>query len=140
MRCADAEQPQADQLKWPREQFAQWVREAVDALPEEFTRLIDNVTVSVKDRLSPEEAAAQGIDERVLAFYAGQPLSKRGLGFGLPSYHGALPDQIVIIQANLESTCQSEAQLKHAIRHTVVHEFAHYFGISDERLRTLGLY
>jgi len=66
-----------------RDQFEELVGEALDSIPEEFTRIMDNVVVLVDDY--PPNG------RRILGLYEGVPLTKRSHW-----YAGAMPDAIHI--------------------------------------------
>jgi len=109
------------------------VRETVDALPARFRRAIANVDIAVEDEPPPGRP--------LLGLYEGIPLTRRGGGYGLPSYSGTLPDRITIYRGPLERHYGGDpGRFTEAVRHVVQHELAHYFGISDERLHELGAY
>jgi predicted Zn-dependent protease with MMP-like domain len=105
--------------------FEALVRDAMDALPEEFSRRLENVDIVIED--SPDR-------ESLLGHYHGVPLTERGAG-----YSGFLPDKITIYRLPLERRARSPQELKEQVRVTVWHEIAHHFGIDDERLRELGM-
>jgi len=110
----------------PPERFEELAAEALESLPAELARAVDNVVVVVED--FPEDG------EPLLGLYQGIPLTKRGP----VSYTWAMPDRITLFQDNISSLCSNEEQLIAQIRKTVIHEVAHHFGISDARLRELG--
>jgi predicted Zn-dependent protease with MMP-like domain len=107
------------------ERFEQLVAEALDGIPPEIGRHIENVAVFVEDA---------GLDRNVLGLYQGVPLTRRehyGLG-------GGMPDRITIYRLPILSRCATEDEVVEAVRITVVHEVGHHFGIDDRRLRELG--
>lgn len=104
--------------------FEALVRNAIEALPEEFRTRLENVEIVVEDSPGPE---------RLLGLYHGIPLTKRDAG-----YAGVLPDKITIYRRPLEQRAGSPEDLARQVRVTVWHEVAHYFGIDDDRLRELG--
>jgi predicted Zn-dependent protease with MMP-like domain len=108
------------------EEFDIAVGEALDGVPVELTRLMDNVAVFVEDEPPPD-------DPDILGWYDGTPLTERGW-----SYAGVLPDRIVVFRGPLSRMCASRNELVHEVRITVVHEIAHHFGIDDHRLHELG--
>ena len=108
-----------------RAEFEELVGEALDSIPEEFTRIMDNVVVLVDDY--PPDG------RRILGLYEGVPLTERGQG-----YTFALPDKITIFQRPIEARCgQNGDRIAAEIARVVRHEIAHHFGISDERLDEL---
>lgn len=106
------------------ERFRELVGEALDTIPVELGRLMDNVNVFVDDH-SP----AGGL----LGLYEGIPLTRREAYGGL-----ALPDRIVIYRRAICASCATEDEVREQVRVTVVHEVAHHFGIDDRRLEELG--
>jgi len=119
------------------QRFEQLVAEALDAIPEQIARRLDNVEVVVEP--GPSRALLRELDvppgETLLGLYQGIPLTERTTHYGL-----VLPDKITIFQRPIEELCASEDAIREQVSHTVVHEFAHFFGISDEQLRQLGAY
>lgn len=98
--------------------------EALDGLPEELGKLMDNVAVVVED-----EAPEAGL----LGLYHGVPLTERG-----DSYAGFLPDRISIYRDEICRIAATPDEVEEEVRTTVVHEVAHHFGIDDDRLHELG--
>ncbi len=105
--------------------FEEHVRAALDELPPELARALENVAVVVEDE-HPD-------DPDLFGLYEGTPLPERG-----ERYAGALPDRIAIYRLPLEETFSDPDELEHEIRITVLHELAHYFGIDEDRLVELG--
>lgn len=108
------------------EEFEVLVAEALDAIPAELARLMDNVVVVVED-----DAPAD--DPELLGLYSGTPLTERGSW-----YAGALPDRITIYRHPTLEICDTVGDVVEEVRITVVHEVAHHFGIGDDRLHELG--
>ncbi|UCM88821.1 metallopeptidase family protein [Streptomyces marincola] len=117
-------------LEMTREEFEELVSEALDRVPPELTRLMDNVAVFVEDEPPPE-------DPELLGLYEGTPLTERG-----EWYAGVLPDRISIYMGPTLRLCRREGGdrelVVQEVEITVVHEIAHHFGIDDERLHALG--
>jgi predicted Zn-dependent protease with MMP-like domain len=105
--------------------FEEHVRAALDSLPRELARALENVAVVVEDE-HPE-------DPDIFGFYHGVPLPDRGTDYG-----GHLPDKISIYRLPLEESFPHPDDLEEEIRITVLHELAHYFGIDEDRLEELG--
>ncbi len=110
-----------------REEFEELVGEALDRVPSELTRLMDNVAVFVEDEPDPA-----GPDD-LLGLYEGTPLTERG-----EWYAGVLPDRITVYRGPTLRLCASREEVVRETEVTVVHEIAHHFGIDDERLHALG--
>jgi len=115
--------------------FHRAVREAMDRIPEEFHRHIENVAVLVVDEPSPEVLEELGVpeDETLFGAYFGVPLAEKSL-FDIP----AEPDRIEIYRGPLEDLCDSVEEIMDEIEITVVHEIAHHFGIDDDVLEAYG--
>jgi len=120
-----------------REQFEKLVVKALEALPQVFKDSLENVDVVVENEPTPEEAKSVDVTHRrmVLGLYQGVPLARRSHNYGM-----VMPDKITIFQKNIERICGTDERIVRLVTHTVQHELAHHFGISDKRLRDLGIY
>jgi predicted Zn-dependent protease with MMP-like domain len=113
-------------IEMSRDRFEELVADALDTVPPELTRLIDNCVVLVED-----EAPAD--DPDLLGLYDGTPLTERD-----SHYTMAMPDRITIFRNPTLAMCESEEEVVEEVGITVVHEIAHHFGIDDDRLHELG--
>jgi predicted Zn-dependent protease with MMP-like domain len=96
--------------------FEERVRQALDALPPDLARALENVAVVVED---------ENVQEPDL--------------LGLFEEAPYMPAKVTIYRRPLEEDFGHDpARLEHEIRVTVLHELAHYFGIDEERLAQLG--
>ena len=95
--------------------FEDHVRNALDELPPELARGLENVAVVVEDE-NPQDPDI----------------------FGLFQEDPYLPAKISIYRLPLEESFPDTRELEEEIRITVLHELAHYFGIDEERLEELG--
>ncbi|MFH0798931.1 MAG: metallopeptidase family protein [Pseudomonadota bacterium] len=124
--------------------FRQIVALAVDDLPEEFRKALNNIEVIVEDWPTDEELdhfeEREGLKEGegdwlLLGLYQGVPLGKRDPQF----YNMVLPDRITLFRESIEELCGGdEVSIQDEIRRTLLHEVRHYFGMDDEKLRKLG--
>ena len=112
-------------LQIPPEEFEDLVAEALDEIPDELARLVDNVVFVVED-----DSAEPGT---LLGLYEGVPLTERGA-----FYAGAMPDRISIYRLPILAICDTVEDVVDEVHVTVVHEIAHHFGIDDDRLHDLG--
>jgi predicted Zn-dependent protease with MMP-like domain len=110
-----------------REQFEDAVGEALDGVPPELARMMDNVVVLVEDD------APVG-DPELLGLYEGTPLTERDGWWAA----GSLPDRITIFRFPTLAVCETVEEVVEEVRVTVVHEIAHHFGIDDARMHELG--
>lgn len=107
------------------DRFEELVADALDLIPPELTRAIENVVVLIESR-HPE-------DPQLLGLYHGIALTERDSHYG-----GSLPDTITIYRDALLAICADESEVVDEVAVTVIHEIAHYFGIDEERLHQLG--
>ena len=106
--------------------FDAMVGRALDDLPDDLVRLVDNVVVLV-------EPEAPADDPDLLGLYDGLALTER------PANHaGELPDRILLFRGPVLDMADTVEQLEEEVRITVVHEVAHHFGLDDARLHQLG--
>ena len=106
-----------------REAFETLVDEAIDSLPDEVQRWLDNVAIVVADRPSPAQQERTGLGPGSLLFglYEGVPRTKRGVTYG-----EVVPDKILIFQQPIEMVCRTPAQVRSQVRRTVLHDSARY--------------
>jgi predicted Zn-dependent protease with MMP-like domain len=95
--------------------FEEHVRRALDELPPQLAKALENVAVVVEDE-------APGDPDL----------------FGLWESAEYMPDKITIFRKPLVQAFPDPAELEDEIRITVLHELAHYFGIDEDRLDELG--
>ena len=97
-------------------EFEERVRQALDALPPDLARGLENVAVVVEEQNSDEPD--------LLGLFQEAPY---------------MPAKVTIYRRPLEAEYGHDtALLEHEIRVTVLHELAHYFGIDEQRLAELG--
>ena len=95
--------------------FEEHVRRALDSLPPELARRLENVAVVIED---------ENRDDPDL--------------LGLFEQEEWLPAKVTIYRLPLEESFPDPDELEREIRITVLHELAHYFGIDEARLAELG--
>ena len=118
--------------------FMELVREAVESLPDELSRAMENVEVVVQPWPTAHQLHAAGVAPgrgTLFGLYQGVPLTHRTRAYGLIP-----PDKITIFQGPITAVHPTDDAIREQIRRTVVHEIAHHFGIDDDRLRELGRY
>ena len=96
-------------------EFEAHVRRALDSLPPEIARRLENVAVVVEDE-HPNDPDL----------------------FGLFREDPYMPAKVTIYRLPLEESFPDPDELEREIRITVLHELAHYFGIDEGRLEELG--
>jgi len=95
--------------------FEDHVTRALDSLPPELARRLENVAVVVADE-DPDDPDL----------------------FGLWEAAEFMPDKITIFRKPLAAAFPDPGELEREIVITVLHELAHYFGIDEDRLDELG--
>jgi len=95
--------------------FEEHVRRALDELPPDIARGLENVAVVIEDE-HPDDPDLLGLFEE----------------------EEWLPAKVTIYRLPLEESFPEPDELEHEIRVTVLHEIAHYFGIAEGRLDELG--
>jgi predicted Zn-dependent protease with MMP-like domain len=113
-------------IEMSRERFEELVADALDEVPPELMRLVDNCVVLVEDDAPPD-------DPDLLGLYDGIALTERD-----STYSMVVPDRITIFRNPTLAICDSDDDVVDEVRITVVHEIAHHFGIDDDRLHELG--
>lgn len=109
------------------------VSDAIDSVPDEFVRSLDNVAISIEEEPDPDDLKAVGLTEEddLLGLYVGYPRTSQG------HWDVVTPDKISIYKHALCRHASSLEDLREQVRKTVIHELGHYFGLSDERLEEL---
>ena len=95
--------------------FEEHVRRALDSLPPDLARGLENVAVVVEDE--------NGEDPDL---------------FGLYQSGDYGPHTVTVYRRPLEEDFDDPAAPEREIRITVLHELGHYFGLDEERLSELG--
>jgi predicted Zn-dependent protease with MMP-like domain len=117
-----------------REKFEALVARAIDSLPPEFQRKLENVDIVVEEWPTPRQLrqAKRRHPTQLLGLYQGVPQTRRGQGYGM-----VLPDKIIIFQRPIEALCRSEEEIGAKVEEVVRHEIAHHFGLDEETLRKI---
>ena len=121
-------------MRLSQEEFDDLVEEALDGLPGELARHMENVIVEVERRPSRKLLDEQQVPpgETLLGFYNGVPLTEKSVEDIVE-----MPERILIFKEPIESGCRTRQEIIREIRKTVLHEIGHHFGLTDEDLRRL---
>lgn len=116
------------------EDFSALISRAMDELPQEYIRGLDNVVITYDDEPSPEQRQEMKLKqyESLFGLYQGVPLTKRGAGYNL-----VLPDKITIFKFPMLQATHDEASLYAQVKHTLWHEIAHYYGLDHGRIHEI---
>jgi predicted Zn-dependent protease with MMP-like domain len=108
------------ELRTYADEFDLLVAEAIDRLPEEFQRLLDDMPVVVSQL---------GAENRAYGHYFGDTVARDNY-----------PDRIVVYQDTLERDFGHDADLLRAqVERTLRHELAHHLGWHERGVQDLGL-
>ena len=121
-----------------RKEFEKIVHDALIDLPKEFKDKLENVDVVIEEGIDMDMVKQLGLGAkgRLLGLYQGVPLKDRTHYYGM-----VMPDKITLYKQNIERSCETGGlDIREEIKHVIQHEIAHYFGISDKRLKDLGIY
>lgn len=116
------------------EAFDALISQAMDELPQEYIKGLDNVAVVYADDPDEHQRAKSHLQSNSLLFglYEGIPLTKRGAG-----YTFVLPDKITIFKNPILAVSSTPAELFENIKRTLWHEIAHFYGLDHSRIHEL---
>jgi len=116
------------------QQFDVMITRAMDELPQEYIKGLDNVAIVMADEPTDEQKHKMKLRENMilLGLYEGIPLTQRGNG-----YTFVLPDKITLFKHSILRVVRSEAELFEQIKRTLWHEIAHYYGLNHQRMDEL---
>jgi len=117
-----------------KNRFEKLVDEALESLPEDFKKRLENITVMVENKPSREVLRRMGIPpgSTLFGLYHGVPFTHRG-----PFYGNLPPDVIVIYQEPIVRFSATEEEIKQRVKDVVLHEVGHYFGLDEKDLRDI---
>ena len=117
-----------------RKKFEQLVDDALESLPQDFKKRLENITVIVEDRPTQDVLRRMGIPRGHVIFglYHGVPYTRRG-----PFYGNIPPDVIVIYQEPIVRFSATDEEIKKRVQEVVLHEVGHYFGLDEDDLRKI---
>ena len=116
------------------QQFDQLITRAMDELPQEYIRGLENVAIVYEDEPSEEQKVKMKLDHHrlLLGLYEGIPLTQRGNG-----YTFVLPDKITLFKKSILAIVRTETELFEQVKRTLWHEIAHYYGLNHGRIDEL---
>ena len=115
-------------------QFDDLISKAMDELPQEYIKGLDNVAIVYADTPDEYQSVKAGLREGsiLLGLYEGIPLTKRGAG-----YTFVLPDKITLFKHSIMMVSHDEQSFFEQIKRTLWHEIAHYYGLDHDRIDML---
>ena len=113
------------------ERFDELITSAMDELPQEYIRGLNNVAIVMADE--PDEHQVQKLklrhDHLLLGLYEGVPNTAR-----TGNEAGLLPDKITLFKYPILAVSNDEASLFEQVKRTLWHEIAHYYGLDHDRI------
>lgn len=116
------------------DQFDSLITRAMDELPQEYIKGLDNVAIVMADEPTEEQKVKMKLREHtiLLGLYEGIPLIQRGAG-----YTFVLPDKITLFKHSILRIVNDEDELFEQIKRTLWHEIAHYYGLDHAHMEKL---
>lgn len=117
------------------EAFAKLIERAMEELPQQHMRNLDNVAITYADNPTEEQLRKQGVrsGSLLLGLYEGLPLTHRLSS----TYSGVLPDKITLFKRPLQIVSRDDDDLYEQIKRTLWHEIAHHYGLDHDRIDEL---
>lgn len=114
--------------------FDALITRAMDELPQQYIKGLDNVAITYADEPTPEQLTKQGIrhGQLLLGLYEGIPRTQRG-----GSYSFVLPDKITLFKHPILAVTHTPEELFEQIKRTLWHEIAHHYGLDHDRIHSL---
>lgn len=114
-----------------REKFEKLVIEALNSIPENLLKKLENVDIVVQEEPTPYQLKKLKAKKEIIIFglYEGIPKTKR-IGYG-----EVLPDKITIFKKPIERIACSEEEIKEIVKKTLWHEIGHHFGLDERKIR-----
>lgn len=119
------------------QEFDRLISKAMDELPQEYIKGLDNVAIVYADQPDEHQAKKAGLREGslLLGLYEGIPMTQRGSG-----YTFVLPDKITLFKHAILMVSHDERSLFEQIKRTLWHEIAHFYGLDHDRIDFLENY
>lgn len=116
------------------EQFEQLINRAMDELPQEYIRGLDNVAITYDDEPTPQQRIKMKLrnDQTLFGLYEGIPRTQRGAGYNL-----VLPDKITIFKLPMTRLHHDMDGLYREVKHTLWHEIAHFYGLDHDKIHEI---
>lgn len=115
------------------EQFDELINDALESLPGEHVKNIENVAILRQDDPTPEQREQLQLRDHDLLYglYEGVPLSQR------QGQTHLFPDKITLFKNPLTMYATSIHDAREQIRHTLWHEIGHYYGLDHDQIHKL---
>lgn len=114
------------------EEFDSLIQRALNELPGEYVKNLDNVAILYADDPTAEQLVRNhvGPNQLLLGLYEGLPQTSRLSS----SYSGVLPDKITIFKNPIRYITYDDASFFEQIKRTTWHEIAHHYGLGHKHI------
>lgn len=108
-------------------EFDAVISRAMDELPQDYLKNLDNVVITMADRPSAEQVEKMKLDDNhlLLGLFEGMPKTLQGSGWS-----GMLPSKITLFKESLLQISHDTEDFAQHVKRTLWHEMAHYYGLS----------
>ncbi len=116
------------------EEFEKLIARALDELPKEQTKNLNNVAITIGSSPTLEQTKKLKLrgDSLLLGLYEGIPLTRR-----TGNYSFVLPDKITIFKDEILKLAKDDLQLFATVKHTLWHEIAHFYGLDHDQIHDI---
>lgn len=116
------------------EKFDALISRAMDELPQEYIRDMQNVAIVMADEPDEYQQLKSGVraGHVLLGLFEGVPRTAQ-----TGNESGLLPSKITLFKHALLAVTQDEHSLFEQIKRTLWHEIAHYYGLDHEHIDSL---
>jgi predicted Zn-dependent protease with MMP-like domain len=111
--------------------FEDLVAQALDSLPPDAQRLLENVAVVIEDEPTPDQLERSGLRPHHTLYGLYEGVS--GINYGAD--WATVPNKITIFRLPLEEDYPNPDRLAREVQRTVLHEIGHHAGLGHARLR-----
>jgi predicted Zn-dependent protease with MMP-like domain len=111
--------------------FSDHVRRALEEMPEEFRKKMENVEILVEDFADRETLDSVGVESPygLLGLYVGVPITQQSVFSVSP-----VPDRICLYRMPILRSVRNRKEIAEKIREVLIHEVGHHFGFDDHEL------
>jgi predicted Zn-dependent protease with MMP-like domain len=115
-----------------QDEFDRVVADAFETLPGWVREAMRDVAIMVEDEPPDGAGPEHGL---LLGMYHGVPLTRRGARAA-----GSMPDSIVLYRQPILRAVRRRADVSDRVRAVLLHEIGHAMGMTEARLREMGVH